>query len=182
MNETEVWVNIAGYEGFYQVSDLGRVRSMPRQSITKQARYDKPVVMNRPGRILKVGISSDGYPTVMLCRDGKPKNHRVHRLVAIHFIDNHSDKPAINHIDFNRTNNRVSNLEWCTIRENNLHSIGRQRKPSIYKSTFCFEDRAVLNSLFDAGVGVTAIAYQLDLPYHTVRYIYKLRNATKSPS
>jgi hypothetical protein len=174
MKELELWSDIEGYEGHYQVSNLGRVRSLDRGMYVRQDRYNQPRWTNRKGRILKPGIDGKGYPMVRLCSFGTVKQIMVHRLVALHFVPNPENKPVVNHIDFDPMNSRADNLEWCSIRENNLHSI--HRKPSIIKSFFNEQDRATLNELFDAGIGVSAIAYQLNLPYNSVRYVYKLRN------
>lgn len=174
MKELELWSDVIDFEGLYQVSNLGRVRSLDRGMYVRQDRYKQPRWVNRKGRILKPNLDGKGYQFVRLCSFGIPKQIMVHRLVALHFIPNPESKPVVNHIDFDPLNNRADNLEWCSIRENNMHSI--HRKPSIIKSYFNKQDRAILNELFDAGIGVTAIAYQLNLPYHCVRYIHRLRN------
>lgn len=134
-------------------------------------------------RILKQAISKPGrnragsYTKVVLRKDGASRGFEVHRLVATAFIPNPASLPVVNHIDHDGTNNNIFNLEWCTIRDNNLHCIRHNRKPHVFKSFFDIQDRVELNSLFDCGVGVTAIANQLDLPYNAVRYVYRLRNA-----
>lgn len=92
---TENWRAIEGYEGIYEVSDLGRVRNV------------------KTGRILRPGNDKDGYMLVVLCFSGKPKSFRLHRLVAQAFIPNPLDLPQINHKDENKTNNYADNLEWC---------------------------------------------------------------------
>lgn len=182
MDGMELWLDITGYEGLYQVSNLGRVRSLDRSMICMQARYKDPVLRHRKGKILKAGFNNNKrtvYYVVMLCKGGVPKNHRVHRLVALHFVPNPFGKPAVNHIDGNSLNNAANNLEWCTVLENNRHTIklGRYasgKAGSIYKSFFNLADRKQLYELFEHGVGVTAIAYQLNLPYGKVRHIYRL--------
>lgn len=178
MNELESWLDVLGYEGHYQVSNLGRVRSLDRGMYVRQDRYDKERWVNRKGRILKPGLDGKGYPMIRLCSFGEVKQIMVHRLVALHFVPNPENKPVVNHIDFDPLNSRADNLEWCTIQENNAHSA--HRKPKVYKSSnrkfFNEQDRATLKELFDAGVGVTAIAYQLDLPYNAVRAIYRMQN------
>ena len=80
------------------------------------------VVNTKTGRELKHSMSSKGYAYVGLATASKPKAHRIHRLVAEAFIPNPLNKPYVNHIDGNKLNNTVSNLEWCTALENNLHA------------------------------------------------------------
>ena len=104
----EVWKDISGFEGRYQVSSIGRIRSYAR------ARYSEP-------KILKQFYDSDGYCCVNLCdaKNGiKGKLTKIHRLVAKAFIDNPNKLPEINHKDENKRNNRVENLEWCTTQYN----------------------------------------------------------------
>ena len=113
-NMTEVWKDIKGYEGLYQVSDIGRVKSFDRMVIDKIGRK-----YNKKGRILKPKTGPNGYLRVALCDDcGKPKGFYVHRLVCEAFHENPESKPCVNHIDENKTNNVASNLEWCTYKEN----------------------------------------------------------------
>lgn len=109
----EKWVPVAGYEGLYEVSNLGRVKALA-----------KPHGNNSlfSTRILKQTTSTTGRLMVGLWRDGVRKGVQVHRLVAIAFIKNPHGKPQINHIDGNPKNNRVDNLEWCTPSENSKHA------------------------------------------------------------
>lgn len=110
----EVWKDIPGYEGFYQASTLGRIKSLER--LDSKGRRLK-------GRILKDGESSNGYRVVSLVRDGKQHSFTIHRLVAKLFLDRVDGKDYINHIDGDKNNNRVDNLEWCTKSENTNHAI-----------------------------------------------------------
>lgn len=106
----EIWRDVQGYEGLYQISNYGRVKSLPKvcgRSFTDE-------------KILKQHLLQ-GYPYVILCKNYKRKNVAIHRLVAIAFIENPCNKPIINHIDGNKSNYDISNLEWCTYRENNIH-------------------------------------------------------------
>lgn len=101
----EIWKDIEGYEGKYQVSNLGRVRSLN---------------YNHTGEIklLKQYTNKKGYKQVELSKNGKGKNYLVHRLVTIAFIPNPNNLPIINHKDENPSNNNVNNLEWCTYEYN----------------------------------------------------------------
>ena len=112
----EEWKDVKGYEGLYQVSNLGNVRSLDRR--VKHSVYG---YMNVKGKTLSQ--HSDGeYLKVKLSKDGKMKTHKVHRLVATAFIDNPNELPAVNHIDCDKFNNSVDNLEWCTISYNMQHA------------------------------------------------------------
>lgn len=113
----EIWKDISGYEGLYQVSNLGRVRSLDRIS---------------NGRRLKGALKSnikdkDGYFKVNLYKDGKLSTQQVHRLVAKSFIPNPDNLPQVNHKDEDKTNNCADNLEWCTNEYNNKYSNVAQK-------------------------------------------------------
>ena len=103
----EAWKDSEGYEGLYQVSSLGRVRSLPRASTA--------------GKVLVMPIKN-GYPTVCLSKNNEKKTRQVHRLVAEAFISNTQGKTEVNHIDGNKTNNAIENLEWVTRSENESHA------------------------------------------------------------
>lgn len=109
----EIWKDVKGYEGFYQVSNLGRIRSLDHYASNgvSQILYK--------GKIRKLRIQPNGYVYLNLS-DGKnvQKRHYVHRLVAKAFIPNPENKPEINHKDENKQNNCADNLEWCTRKEN----------------------------------------------------------------
>ncbi len=109
---TLVWKDVVGYEGLYKVSNTGVVRSMKRH-------------VN-----LKPGLTKFNYHHVGLYKDGKTKTSRVHRIVGIAFIPNPENKPQINHIDGNKINNHVSNLEWNTASENLYHALATGLRPS----------------------------------------------------
>ena len=103
----EIWKPVVGYEGLYEVSNLGRVKSLPRKKCK--------------GNILKPHINK-GYEYVHLCKNGKSYYAKVHRVVAEAFLQTIPNKNHVNHIDGNKTNNAVSNLEWCTATENLKHA------------------------------------------------------------
>lgn len=118
----EVWKDIPGYEGYYQVSSLGRVKRLPRHKAT-----DKRKTHNN---IRNPRVADNGYLRVNLSKDNVTKWYSIHRLVAIIFIPNPNNLPIINHKDENKQNNRVENIEWCTYSYNNNYgtAIERQRK------------------------------------------------------
>ena len=120
----EIWKDIKGYEGLYQVSNLGNVRSLDRK--TKQS--NGRVVMTR-GKLLKLLPNSKGYLRVQLKADGVGRYCFVHRLVALHFVDNpcESINNIVNHLDCNFLNNSADNLEWTTHLGNVRHAIERGR-------------------------------------------------------
>lgn len=121
-----LWLDIKDFEGYYQISNNGDVRSVERQ-----------VNANKNGGIkilksitIKQTIANHGYYVVNLRKHGLNKVITVHRLVATHFIDNNEKKVTVNHIDGDKTNNHVTNLEWATYGENNIHALKNQlRKP-----------------------------------------------------
>ena len=110
------WRDIDGYEGYYQVSNGGQVRSLPR-SIMQGKRQ-----VNLKGRLLKQCSDANGYQIVVLSKGGVHKSCRAHRLVAETFIPNIDGKIEVNHINGNKKDNRVENLEWNTRKENIIHS------------------------------------------------------------
>jgi len=115
--KVETWKDIKGYEGLYQVSNLGRVKSLKRTVIKKNGRKQ-----HRKERILKPLADRNGYLQVVLYNGyGKRKISLVHRLVCKVFHENPENKPCVNHIDENKANNTASNLEWCTYEENLSH-------------------------------------------------------------
>lgn len=111
----EVWKEVKDYDGRYVVSNLGRVKSVKR--FVKGHNSYRPV----RDRILKTRFSKGGYERVKLTKNCKGKEFYVHRLVATAFIPNPENKPQVNHIDSNRKNNIVENLEWMTAKENIQH-------------------------------------------------------------
>ena len=106
--------------GIYQVSNYGRVKSLKRKTY-RENRYGN-TFLNHEERILRNNIRKDGYVNTTLYKDGKPKSYAIHRLVAQHFLLNPNNYKEINHKDENKTNNCVTNLEWCTGSENVKHS------------------------------------------------------------
>lgn len=103
----EIWKNIEGYEGLYQISNYGRIKSFHN---------NKVIILNN-------SVDGHGYYFIRLSKNGESKRFAVHRLVCCAFIQNKENKPYVNHKDGNPKNNNVNNLEWCTPSENMIHKI-----------------------------------------------------------
>lgn len=114
----EIWKDIEGYEGLYQVSNKGRVKSLKRTIKTNNKNHPYNTLSER---LLKLN-GGDRYVSVILYKDGHISAKNVHRLVAQAFIPNPNNYPIINHKDCNGRNNDVRNLEWCTYKYNNEYN------------------------------------------------------------
>lgn len=112
--QEEIWKPVVGYEDYYEVSNHGRVRSL---------NYNK----TGQKKLLRPSKTTNGRMQVILCFVGTKKHKLIHRLVAEAFIPNPENKPCIDHLDTNALNNYADNLRWCTLSENNLNPITRQR-------------------------------------------------------
>lgn len=138
----EIWRDIKGYEGLYQISNLGNVKSLDRTVIRSDG-----VIQHREERIMSKRTSTDGYYIAKFNVNKISKSIAIHRLVAQAFIPNPDNLPEVNHINTDRKDNNVNNLEWCTHINNVRHSSdmghykrryneenGRARKIAIYNS------------------------------------------------
>ena len=123
----EIWKDIEGFEGLYQVSNLGRVRSLGRD-IVRRTRYGTMAPYHISGKVLKPLHSQGDYCYVHLFdKDGTSINHKVHRLVAKAFVPNPNNLNEVNHIDEDKDNNRADNLEWCKHVDNCNHGTRNER-------------------------------------------------------
>ena len=142
MIEHEIWKDIPEYEGLYQVSNLGRIRSLYNYG----GKYN----------LIKTQIKR-GYYQVGLRKNGIRKWHQLHRLVAMAFIDNPDNLPQVNHKDENKLNNNVDNLEWCSVKYNNTYGTRLERvsksnklKKKVYKYDLKGNLIATYNSITEA--------------------------------
>lgn len=119
----EIWKDIEGYEGCYQVSNFGNVKSLNYMHTGKE-------------QILKLKTKKSGYLQVNLCKDGKIKTYTIHRLVAKAFVENPDNLPQVNHIDEDKTNNRFDNLEWCDQKYNNNYGTHNIRVTESRRKTY----------------------------------------------
>ena len=127
--EGEEWRDVPNYEGFYAASTFGRIISLGRYVRTKSnAKKWKNPILQKPT------LGDNGYYSVVLSKYGKRTLKTVHRLVALTFIENPYNKPCVDHIDTNRTNNFVNNLRWCTLSENMQNELTLKRLRTIFKN------------------------------------------------
>lgn len=115
--DLEIWKDIEGYEGIYQISSLGRVKSLERNIKGHGSSWLKDE------SLLRLCLDKKGYCIVRLSRNNLKQTFKVHRLVALNFIPNPENKPQINHKDCIKLNNEYGNLEWCNNSENQLHAF-----------------------------------------------------------
>ena len=127
----EEWRDVEGYEGLYQVSNMGRVKGLEREYKSNNGKGTEYIGKTKT-RILKQGLTTDGYPQVALCRNSTCKYVKVHKLVAKAFIPNTENKPTIDHISTVRHDNRVCNLRYFTWKEQMTENkITRERHRKI---------------------------------------------------
>ena len=138
MSNTEIWRDIKGYEGLYQVSNFGRVKSVEKTCIIGKGNY------YRPEHIKKLFIMTSKknkipYYQVSLSKNSVVKKHLVHRLVAIAFVENPENKPYVNHLDGCGLNNVATNLEWTTNRGNQLYAHYILKTAHLTKPIFAYD-------------------------------------------
>lgn len=136
----EEWRPIVGFEGLYEVSNKGKVKSL-NYSRTKKS------------RIMKATKYSNGYMVVQLCKNKLKIHKSVHRLVAETFIPNPNNYPQINHKDEDKTNNHVNNLEWCTAKYNSNYGTGKYRcVTNKKKKVYQYDKNGNLVKIWDSGM------------------------------
>jgi hypothetical protein len=165
----EVWRDVQGYEGLYQVSNLGRVKSLNRE-VTRKYKSGKTSTWIQKGKVLKAPLDISGYPRVALYKNYKSKFVFVHRLVAQAFLGSVkvTDDMQVNHMDGIKTNNYVDNLEWCTRSENmrHAHEIGVKKAlkgEELWNSKLTEEDVREIKKLLDQGETGASIARRFSI-------------------
>lgn len=128
----ELWKDVPGYEGLYQVSNLGRIKRLPYQTIGRTKGRKKEYIRVFRGGVLKPYLGKNGYYVINLYSNGKYLRDYLHRIIAKTFIPNPNNYPCINHKDEVRTNNNVDNLEWCSYSYNNTYGNARDKFAKSY--------------------------------------------------
>jgi len=165
----EIWKDIPGYEGLYQVSDMGRVKAMRRQII-----HSNGNTHTYQERILRTLLDRSGYHAVILCNTGDRKRILVHRLVAESFKDKKVNQDFVNHIDCIKSNNYASNLEWVSHAENVRHAFANNRydrKGSKHPSAKINE--SIVKQIRESKARTVDLASQLGL---TEAHVYSVRS------
>lgn len=134
----EIWKDIVGFSGLYKVSNLGRIKSVDKKVNNNGG------LQHREERILKTRLNRHGYLQVVLSKN-KSYTKTIHRMVAEAFIPNIKNKPQINHIDGDKTNNCVSNLEWATRQENMQHAYHKLKRKMGFSYGFGTRKQANIN-------------------------------------
>lgn len=155
-DDMEIWLDVKNYEGLYKVSNLGNIKSLGNDYKRKE-------------KILKPGKISNGYLHVVLTKNKVKKNLKVHRIVALSFLPNPYNKPQINHINGNKIDNNLQNLEWSTQVENSNHAF----KLGLNK---------ICKKVIDIKTGMIYQSITIASNYYNIKYckLYRMLNGVKS--
>ena len=169
----EIWKDIEGYEGLYQVSNLGRVRSTTRKQLAN-IRNNKYIT--KKGQVLTPMISNAGYGRVTLFKERKRKMYSVHRLVAMAFIDNPDNLPEVNHKDGNKRNNELHNLEWCSKSANVKHAYDNKLTKHYTRKILQYGANGELLKEWDSLISITR---ELGFNFKTIQTVCAGRGRAK---
>jgi hypothetical protein len=125
--EKEIWLPVKNYEGLYEISSAGSVKSLPKSWITGRG-----TLLTKGETIMKLNKSNKGYLRICLTKEKTEKMIGVHRLVAIAFLPNYDDLPEVNHINGVKDDNRLENLEWVTRQENAIHAVKNKLQVPVF--------------------------------------------------
>lgn len=172
----EIWKDIPGFEGEYEVSNCGRVKTKSRPLRYVHAVTREEHVRISEERLLLIYINGANYKFVQLYKNKKSKNYTIHSLVAMTFLEKKEGDECVNHIDGNKHNNRVDNLEWCTNAYNHEHATRTGLKPSGSRmANAVLNEKAVLaiRSMIEDGISHTKISKWFDVSRATISLIHE---------
>jgi hypothetical protein len=160
----EIWKDIIGYEGIYQISTLGNVKSLGNQFTKKE-------------KMLKQKLDRNGYNSISLCKNGDAKHFLIHRLVAISFLYKKENKDYVNHLDGVKTNNNINNLEWVTASENQKHAFANGLN-KISENAFKAMKAVVCKRVLNNSNGVIYESITLASKENNIKYssLYRMLN------
>jgi hypothetical protein len=161
----EFWKDIKGFEGYYQISNLGQIRSLTREvkrSDSKKGFYES--------RILKLAKDQKGYLRVVLTKESKRKTFKVHRIVCDHFLSDSIDGKEINHLDGDKTNNAWYNLQICSSSQNAIHAI----KTGLRKSVKLNESKVL--EIRSSHLSVFDLADKFNVTVSNIRHIKNFKS------
>lgn len=173
----EIWKDITGYEGLYQVSSLGNVKSLDRY-----VKHYRGGNCFKKGATLKPSKNRKGYYLIVLAKEGISRSKSIHRIVAETFIPNQQNKPQVNHKDGNKTNNSVQNLEWATQEENMTHAFENglnkgsmlgKKGVSHPRNLLTQYDVNEIKKMYNQGVKIKYIANSFNVSYKTIQRALK---------
>ena len=174
--EKEIWKDVPGYEEYYEINQYGVIKSKDRLIVVSDYQnahaYCSGFSYVKPGRIMKQGTSVHGYKTVCLSKNNSYKLCKVHRLVAETFIPNPMQLPYVNHKDEIKTNNHISNLEWCTAEYNTNYGtcikrrqISQRTTNKNMKSVVAYNDKEQLEFISIRGAARDLGLYQANIQH-----------------
>jgi|SRR5690554_810142 len=172
----EIWKDIPGFEGYYQASSLGRIKSVKR-SVERRNNHKNGIWVYK-SKIIKPRLSTWGYYQVSLYTEHGRNQPFVHRIIAFTFIENPRNKPQVNHKNGIKTDNRIENLEWCTHSENNKHAYDAGLKKGITKRKYKLSDENVLYIRKNKNITGKELAKKFNVSESAISNI-RLRKAKK---
>jgi len=167
----EIWRNVNGWEGIYQISSFGRIKALERFFVKKNSRSLGLKAVYQHEKIRSVRLNPNGYCTISFWIEGKPIHKLVHRLVALHFIDNPNNYKQVGHLDNNPANAKWDNLEWGTQKMNIQYAVkcGRWHTgQKNYQTKLKDSDIPKIRELLKSGLSSRKIAAQFDIDKHAI--------------
>lgn len=174
----EIWKSVDGYEGLYEVSNLGKVRSLDRVIADMSEKWDKERTRFFKGKVLSARAHTNGYLRYQLFdRNRNGTDFYAHRLVAKSFIDNHDNRPEINHIDGNKKNNIKENLEWISRKGNINHAFKTGLNHGTPKTTrevkLRIEDISIIKKRYSDCGNMSQVAREYRVSMQTIMRVVK---------